>query len=43
MKREQNAARAAGAVLGMQPRSGPFGGAPQWKQPNSLEEVITQF
>jgi hypothetical protein len=27
----------------MPPRRGPFGGAPQWKQPNSLEEAITQL
>jgi hypothetical protein len=40
-KREQERVQAPGGI-NMQALGGPFGAAPQWKQPNSPEEAITQ-
>lgn len=39
---QQQAGLAATGLLGLQPRGGPFGAAPPWKQPSTLDEAIEQ-
>ena len=41
-KHEQEGAQAPDGMVNMQALGGPFGAVPQWKQPNSPEEGITQ-
>ena len=40
---KEAAAHAASGLFGIQARGGPFGAAPPWKQPNSLDEAMAQL